>query len=66
MHVMQFLGHRDIRNTLRYINIADHVFKYKNDEYITRVARNVKGARALLEAGFEYIMDRDKLMIFRK
>jgi len=66
MHVMQFLGHRDIRNTMRYINIADHVFKYKNDEYITRVARNVKGARALLEAGFEYVMERDNLMIFRK
>jgi len=66
MHVMKFLGHRDIRNTIRYIYIADNVFKYKNDEYITRVARNVKGARALLEAGFEYVMDRDNLTIFRK
>ena len=66
IHVMKFLGHRDIRNTMRYIDIADHVFKYKADEYTTRVAANVKGARALLEAGFEYVMDRDGVMIFRK
>jgi len=66
LHVMQFLGHRDIRNTMRYITIADQIFKYKADEYITRVATSVKGARALLEAGFEYVMDMDGVRVFRK
>ena len=66
IHVMKFLGHRDIRNTMRYIDIVNHVFKYKADEYTTRAATNVKGARALLEAGFEHVMNRDGVMIFRK
>lgn len=54
------------RNTLRYIDIANHVFKCKLDEYTTRVATNIKGARALLGAGFEYVMQKEGVMLFKR
>jgi len=37
-----------------------------SSEYITRVAKTVKGVRALLEAGFEYVIEMDGLKLFRK
>jgi hypothetical protein len=33
---------------------------------MTRVAKTVKGARALLEAGYEYVVDMDGMKLFRK
>jgi len=37
-----------------------------SSEYTTRVAKTVKGVRALLEAGFEYVIDMDGVKLFRK
>lgn len=37
-----------------------------NSEYATRIVKTVKGARVLLEVGFEYEADMDGLKIFRK
>lgn len=37
-----------------------------DSEYTTRIAKTVKGARALLEAGFEYITDMEGYKLFRK
>lgn len=56
------LGHRNIQNTLVYTHLID----FESNEYITRVTKTVKGARALLEAGFEYITDVAGCKLFRK
>jgi hypothetical protein len=37
-----------------------------NSEYTTRVAKTVKEARALLEAGFEFVTDMDGVKLLRK
>jgi hypothetical protein len=37
-----------------------------NGECTTRVAKTAKGARALLEVGFEYVTDMDGYKLFRK
>lgn len=66
LFVKEFLGHRAIHSTLRYINIETQIFKQGADEYTTRATSSVKGARALLEVGFEYVMDIDNVKIFRK
>ena len=67
LHVMRLLGHKQIQNTLVYINLENAVFNDKrNDEFTVRVAGDVKEACDLVEAGFEYVTDMDEQKIFRK
>ncbi len=50
-----------------YINLEQAYFGQTNDdEFIVRVAHNVKEACELIEAGFEYVTDMDGAKIFRK
>jgi integrase len=66
-HVKQLLGHKSLRNTEIYINLEQAIFSERDDsEYTTRIAKTVKGARALLEAGFEYVTDMEGFKLFRK
>lgn len=66
LYVKNFLGHKRIENTLPYIRLADALFKDTPDEFITRVAKTVKGARALIEVGFEKVDEFDGIHIYRK
>lgn len=67
IHVKQVLGHKKIDNTMIYINLEQALFQSgDSSEYITRVTKTVKGTRALLEAGFEYVIDMDGLKLFRR
>jgi len=57
------LGHRDIKNTMVYT----HLINFEASSYISRVAKNAKGARALTEVGFEYVCTTPEgLMLFKK
>jgi hypothetical protein len=62
LHVMNLLGHRNIESTLVYTQLMS----FESDEYHSAVARTVEEARKLLEEGFEYICQKDDLMLFRK
>lgn len=62
LHVMQILGHKNIRNALVYTQLVD----FQDDDYISRVAKTVKGACQLVEAGFEYVTEIEGVKIFRK
>jgi integrase len=62
LHVMQLLGHKNIRNTLVYT----HLVSFEGDEYICKTARNVDEASALVESGFEYVSEIDDIQLFRK
>jgi integrase len=52
-HVQEFLRHRNIKNTMRYIHLAQLLFKDEH-EYVTQVAHNVKEACTLIEQGWKY------------
>ncbi len=66
-HVKQLLGHKSLRNTEIYINLEEAIFSEGEDnEYTTRITKTVKGARALIEVGFEYVTDMDGYKLFRK
>jgi len=41
-------------------------FKEARDEFTTRVTKSVKGARALIESGFDFVLEMDGVKIFRK
>jgi integrase len=62
LHVMQLLGHRNIRNTLVYT----HLVNFEGDEYVSKVSKTVKQAQELVEAGFDYVCDVESYKIFRK
>jgi hypothetical protein len=62
---MQFLDHKNIRNTLVYVHLAEELFKGEQ-EYVSKVAKNTADTCALVEAGFEYVCDFNLAKIFRK
>ncbi|MCJ7699407.1 site-specific integrase, partial [Candidatus Bathyarchaeota archaeon] len=41
LHVQQVLGHRDLRNTLIYINLEKALFQNADDEFHVKVAQNL-------------------------
>lgn len=59
---MQFLGHRNIKTTLRYTQLI----AFADNEYTYRVADNLEQAKQLIESGFDYITDIDGHKLFRK
>ena len=65
MHVKYILGHRNIKNTLLYVNLENVIFQNESDEFHVKVARTPDEVKALLEIGFEYICEKDGLL-FRK
>lgn len=61
--MMNILGHKRIQNTLVYTQLVD----FKNDGYVSKVAKNAEEACELIEAGFEYVCTTpENLMIFRR
>jgi integrase len=63
LFVSQQLGHRNIKNTLKYTQLAQFA---DDDAFTTRVAQTVEQDRELIENGFEFITERDGLKIYRK
>ena len=60
---MSFLGHKNIKNTLKYTQLA----KFEDeDEFICKVAKKPKEISKLIEAEFEYVLEKDGLYFFRK
>lgn len=66
LYVLNFLGHKNIKSTLLYVQLAEVLFNEAPDEFTTRVTKTVKGARALIEAGFDFVLEMDGVKIFRK
>ena len=64
LYVKEFLGHRCISNTIKYIHLAKAL--ETSGEYICKVAKTVEEAKTLIEAGFEYVCEKEGVMLFRK
>ena len=63
VHVQRKMGHRSLKNTLIYIDLADFD---NEEEYISKVAQTPEEIQDLIEAGFEYVCKKDGLAFFRK
>ena len=64
LYVMQFLGHRNIQNTLIYTQLIDFE---KEEQYHSATAKTTEQAAQLIEAGFEYVCTTpEEAMLFRK
>jgi hypothetical protein len=65
LHVMRVLEHKNIKNTLLYVQLEEALFQGEID-YISKVAKTEKDVCSLIEAGFEYVTDFQDAKIFRK
>jgi integrase len=63
LYVQKLLGHKSLKNTLRYTQLATLP---QNEEYICKVAKDVERAKDLVEAGFEYVTDVNGMKLFPK
>jgi len=64
-YVMQRLGHRNIQNTLLYVQLEEALFQGEC-EYICKVAKTEAEVCTLIEAGFEFVTDFQGSKIFKK
>lgn len=62
LHVKQMLGHRNIQSTLLYTQLVT----FESDDFHVRVAKNLEEDKELVEAGFEYVTEREGAKIYRK
>jgi integrase/predicted RNA-binding Zn-ribbon protein involved in translation (DUF1610 family) len=66
-YVQQLLGHKDVRNTMIYINIEHAIFGAgDNDEFTVRVTEKTEEIKELLQIGFEYVCQKENLVFLRK
>ena len=67
LYVMKFLGHRNVKNTLVYIDLEKLAFPNGGDDYTRRATKDQAEALTLIEAGFEMLqIAPDGTMYFRK
>jgi integrase len=67
LYVRDFLGHKSMKNTEKYINIERKIFAdYGNDEYTVKVTAEQHEATMYLEQGFEWLGVKDNLIFLRK
>jgi hypothetical protein len=55
LYVKKILGHKNIKSTLKYIDLDVALFMKTNGQFTVRVASNVNEACDLIETGFEYV-----------
>ncbi|MEM2946670.1 MAG: hypothetical protein QXN96_00340 [Candidatus Bathyarchaeia archaeon] len=64
-HIVELLGHKNPKNTLKYVHLAE-LLGLNNDEYVCRIAKKPEEIVQLVEAGFEYVCQQDGVLFFRK
>ncbi len=65
VYVQQFLGHKTINHTLKYIQFSEAMFHDENN-FTVKVAKTHEEAIALLEAGFNKVDEIKGLHLYRK
>jgi len=62
--VMVLLGHKSLRYVLLYAQLSNSYESF--DGYVCKEARTRMEAKVLIEEGFESVMDKDGVSLFRK
>lgn len=66
LHVMNFLGHKNIKNILTYVQLEEALFQQESEGFVCKVASTVDEAKVLVESGFEFVCDINGSKLFRK
>jgi integrase len=62
----QDMGHRDYNTTRKYLHLCRILELMTEDGYISKTSRTLKEDQELIDAGFEYVTERDGTKIYRK
>ncbi|MCW4024716.1 MAG: site-specific integrase [Candidatus Bathyarchaeota archaeon] len=65
LHVMSVLGHKNIKNTLLYVQLQEALFQEENS-YICKVAKTPLDRMQLIEQNFEFVEQTDGMSFYRK
>jgi len=60
--VKKLLRHKRIENTMKYISMIH----FKDDEFEVTSATTIEEAKEILSAGFDYVTQKDGVMLFRR
>lgn len=60
--VKKLLGHKKIENTMKYTQLI----QFKDSEYEVATATTIEQAKSVIAAGFEYVAEKNGIMLFRK
>ena len=60
--VKKLLGHKKIENTMKYTQLI----QFKDNEYEVATAQTVDEAKTVISAGFEYVTEKNGIMLFKK
>ncbi len=63
---MEFLGHKSLQHTRKYVLLERALFHSTNDNFICKVAKSADEATELIELGFEYVNEINGLHLYRK
>lgn len=66
LKVKQLLGHKRLTSTMVYIDIEKAIYGELTNEFTSRVATTLEEDRKLMEAGFEFVTERDGAKLYRK
>lgn len=65
-YVKTILGHKSLQSTQVYVHVEASYYLEDSDEWTCKVAQNVDEAKALIEAGFQYVNTIDGNALYRK
>jgi len=60
--VKKLLGHKKIENTMKYTQLVS----FSDTEFEVTTAQTLEEAKQVLSAGFDYVAEKDGIMLFRK
>ncbi|MFX1521534.1 MAG: hypothetical protein ACFFCD_16625 [Promethearchaeota archaeon] len=60
--VKKLLGHKRVENTMKYIGMIH----FKDSEFEVTTATTVEEAKQVLSAGFDYVTEKNGIMLFRR
>jgi len=58
----KLLGHKRIENSMKYIGMIN----FKTDEFEVTTATTVEDAKIALSAGFDYVTEKQGIMLFKR
>lgn len=64
-YVMEFLGHRSLQHTRKYVQLERAMFHSTDDSFICKVAGTTDEATELIELGFEYVNEINGRHLYR-